>query len=463
MIRLLLRIIFLIPLCFIGEFWLVQFIFFIYFFIFLKNFSFNYFFNYLSLFLGLDILSFFLVLLRFWICALIVLAREKIFKINEYSNLFLIVILILIIRLYITFRRINLLIFYLFFEIRLIPTLILIIGWGYQPERVEAGIYLLFYTLLFSLPIIISIFYYYRNSYRLEFFLFKNLDITYLYVFIIIIFIVKIPIFFIHLWLPKAHVEAPVAGSIILAGIMLKLGGYGLCRLIVMFVRVGIKYNIIFIVISLVGGFIVSFICIRQRDIKSLIAYSSVAHIGIVLRGIITINFWGIWGALVMILAHGLCSSGLFCLANISYERLHRRNLYLNKGLLNIIPRLSLWWFLFRSSNMAAPPSLNLLGEIILINRLVRFRWLTMIFLSLISFFRAVYSLFLFSFRQHGKLNSRNYSFYIGYVREYLLLFLHWFPLNILILKREYFIWIYLNSLLKIMICGVIDIQKYFK
>nr|UYI30146.1 NADH dehydrogenase subunit 4 [Aethina tumida] len=442
MMSLLLSMIFLMPLCFMGEFWLVQFMFFIYFFIFLKNFSFNYFFNYLSLFLGLDMLSFFLVLLSFWICALMVLASEKIFKINEYSNLFLMVMLILMISLYITFSSMNLLIFYLFFEISLIPTLILIIGWGYQPERVEAGMYLLFYTLLFSLPMMISIFYYYSNSYSLEFFLFKNLDITYLYVFMIMIFMVKMPMFFIHLWLPKAHVEAPVAGSMILAGIMLKLGGYGLCRLMVMFVSVGMKYNIIFMVISLVGGFIVSFICMRQSDMKSLIAYSSVAHMGMVLSGIMTMNFWGMWGALVMMLAHGLCSSGLFCLANISYERLHSRNLYLNKGLLNIMPSLSLWWFLFSSSNMAAPPSLNLLGEIMLINSLVSFSWLTMIFLSLMSFFSAVYSLFLFSFSQHGKLNSSNYSFYMGYVREYLLLFLHWFPLNILILKSEYFIWI---------------------
>ncbi|YP_009437737.1 NADH dehydrogenase subunit 4 (mitochondrion) [Aethina tumida] len=442
MMSLLLSMVFLMPLCFMGEFWLVQFMFFIYFFIFLKNFSFNYFFNYLSLFLGLDMLSFFLVLLSFWICALMVLASEKIFKTNEYYNLFLMVMLILMISLYITFSSMNLLIFYLFFEISLIPTLILIIGWGYQPERVEAGMYLLFYTLLFSLPMMISIFYYYSNSYSLEFFLFKNLDITYLYVFMIMIFMVKMPMFFIHLWLPKAHVEAPVAGSMILAGIMLKLGGYGLCRLMVMFVSVGMKYNIIFMVISLVGGLIVSFICMRQSDMKSLIAYSSVAHMGMVLSGIMTMNFWGMWGALVMMLAHGLCSSGLFCLANISYERLHSRNLYLNKGLLNIMPSLSLWWFLFSSSNMAAPPSLNLLGEIMLINSLVSFSWLTMIFLSLMSFFSAVYSLFLFSFSQHGKLNSSNYSFYMGYVREYLLLFLHWFPLNVLILKSEYFIWI---------------------
>nr|AYW52370.1 NADH dehydrogenase subunit 4 [Nitidulidae sp. 1 ACP-2013] len=442
MMSLLMAMIFLIPLCFFNEFWLIQFMFFILFFIFFKNFSFSFFFNYLSMFMGLDMLSFFLVLLSLWICSLMILASEKIFKYNNYSNLFLAVMLLLLISLYITFSSTNLFVFYLFFEISLIPTLILIIGWGYQPERIEAGMYLLFYTLLFSLPMMISIFYYYSNYNSLEFFLFSNINISYMYVFMIMIFMVKMPMFFIHLWLPKAHVEAPVAGSMILAGIMLKLGGYGLCRLMVMFLQIGVKFNIIFMVISLVGGFFVSLICIRQSDMKSLIAYSSVAHMGMVLAGVMTLNSWGLCGALVIMLAHGLCSSGLFCMANISYERVMSRSLYMNKGFMNIMPSMSLWWFLFSSSNMAAPPSLNLLGEIMLINSLVSYSWLTMIFLSLMSFFSAVYSLFLFSFSQHGKLYSGLYTFYNGFSREYLLLFLHWFPLNILLLKSEYFIWI---------------------
>jgi len=112
--------------------------------------------------------------------------------------------------------------------------------------------------------------------------------------------------------------------------------------------------------------------CLRQIDLKSLIAYSSVAHIGLVIGGVITLTLWGLRGALTLMIAHGLCSSGLFCLANITYERLGSRSLLINRGLLHLIPRISLWWFLLRAGNIAAPPTLNLLGEITLLNSLIR-------------------------------------------------------------------------------------------
>nr|ASL05701.1 NADH dehydrogenase subunit 4 [Xylotrechus magnicollis] len=442
--KFLLALFFMIPLCFVNLFWLVQFLFFILSFLFYLNFSYNFSILNISNYLGSDLLSYSLILLSFWICSLMILASEKIFKLENFSGFFLFTMIFLMVSLYLTFSSLNLFIFYLFFEISLIPTLILIIGWGYQPERIEAGAYLLFYTLLVSLPMMISIFYYYDIFSSLDFFLFSfNFNNLYMYLCMILVFLVKMPMYFIHLWLPKAHVEAPVSGSMILAGIMLKLGGFGLLRVLKLFSEIGLKFGFVFISISLVGGFFVSLICIRQSDLKSLIAYSSVAHMGLVLGGIMTFSIWGFWGSLVMMLAHGLCSSGLFCLANIVYERLGSRSLYLNKGLLNIIPSLSLWWFLLCSSNMAAPPSLNLLGEIMLINSLVSYSSWTMIFLSLMSFFSAVYSLFLYSYTQHGLFHSGVFSLYFGLFREYLLLFLHWVPLNMLILSSEYFsLWI---------------------
>nr|QOW08078.1 NADH dehydrogenase subunit 4 [Attagenus augustatus augustatus] len=439
--KFLFSLVFMIPIVFFCHFWFVQLFFFILSFFFIIMFSFSFEYLNVSYFFGCDLLSYSLILLSFWICSLMILASGPIYSSFNYYQLFLFFVLILMFSLICTFSSVNLFVFYLFFEISLVPTLFLIIGWGAQPERLQAGYYLMFYTLLASLPMLISLFYLYNKEISLDYFFLMDFYDSFLLFFCMnFVFFIKAPMFMVHLWLPKAHVEAPVSGSMILAGVMLKLGTYGMIRVFSLFMGASFNTTFLFISISMIGGVLVSFICLRQSDIKSLIAYSSVSHMGLVLSGILTFNYWGLAGAFLMMIAHGLCSSGLFCLANISYERMGSRSLFLNKGLMGIVPSMSLWWFLFCACNMAAPPSLNLVGEIILINSLISWSSFSVIPIVFVSFFGAVYSLFLYSFSQHGKIYGGIFSVFSGYVREYLLLFLHWFPLNLLIFKSEFFL-----------------------
>lgn len=388
-----------------------------------------------------DLISSSLVTLSLWITALIFIARYKTLNINSSPKLFITICLILLVSLIGSFSVSSILIFYIIFEASLIPTIILIITWGYQPERIQARIYLIIYTITASLPLLIIILIIYRKCKHINISIPDQILIItnshLLWLILILGFLVKLPLFSVHLWLPKAHVEAPVAGSIILAAILLKLGGYGLARILIIFNYINKLLVTPIISIAIIGGVITSIICLRQTDIKSLIAYSSVGHIGLIVAGILSNSKLGIQARLAIMIAHGLRSSAIFCMANINYSITSTRRIILTKGIISIIPNISIWWFIFSCANIAAPPRINLIREIILIIAIIKQSILVIIPLRLIRFVTVAYSLFLYSATNHG--SNINISTPILRIKlsDIRLITMHLIPIIIVILKPE--------------------------
>jgi len=386
-----------------------------------------------NLFINSDLISIRLIILRLWVLMLIKLRQ---FNVKFIKSLFFMFIM-LNLRLIFSFRSNNILYFYFFFEWSLIPIFFIIIGWGYQIERLKSSFYLLIYTLFASLPLLLIIilinkYIYILNINYLNFI--NRLSINNLFlVFIFLAFLVKFPIFFFHQWLPKAHVEAPVGGSIILAGLLLKLGGYGIIRMLY-FLKITYTIKII-IIISILGGRILRILCLINRDIKVIIAYSSVVHIALIIVNIFIKRLWSINGTIIIIIAHGVCSSGIFSCANIIYERTHSRIIIINKRNLNFFPSLSMFWFLLCIANFGGPFTYNLLGEIILIIRLRFLNYYFLLFIFIISFFSAAYRIILYANLQQGANNNLILNINTFNFREINVLYCHLWPLLIILLN----------------------------
>nr|YP_010736879.1 NADH dehydrogenase subunit 4 [Pedionis papillata]WEP24753.1 NADH dehydrogenase subunit 4 [Pedionis papillata] len=393
----------------------------------------------LSYMFGFDLISFGLILLSFFIISLMILCSLNVcLSFNGFFFLLINYLLLFIINIF--FCCLNLFYFYLFFEFSLIPLVFLIVGWGYQPERLLSSLYLFFYTLFGSLPLLFMIIYLYFNVNTLFFDLlfFFNFGLL-THFFFIFGFFIKLPMFIVHFWLPSAHVQAPVSGSMILAGVLLKIGGYGLIRVFFMMEVSMFNYGYVWYSFSIYGSLLVGLVCFFQGDLKCLIAYSSVSHMGLCLLGFLSMSSWGILGSYFLMLSHGICSSCLFMISNFYYERLHSRSFFINKGLISFMPSLTPFWLIMCCFNMGCPPSLNFLSEIMILNSMMMYYNFSFYYFILISFFCSCFSFFLFSYVHHG-LYHNSYSFSMVNVREYLLMINHLIPLFFILFFVKMFI-----------------------
>nr|AGG69266.1 NADH dehydrogenase subunit 4 [Nannoperca australis] len=401
----------------------------------------------LNLYMATDPLSTPLLVLTCWLLPLMILASQS-HTASEPINrqrMFIMLLTSLQIFLILAFGATEILMFYVMFEATLIPTLILITRWGNQTERLNAGTYFLFYTLAGSLPLLVALLLLQNNMGTLSLLtlqysnplpLLTNADKLW-WAGCLLAFLVKMPLYGVHLWLPKAHVEAPVAGSMILAAVLLKLGGYGMMRMMIMLEPLTKELSYPFIIFALWGVIMTGSICLRQTDLKSLIAYSSVSHMGLVIGGILIQTPWSFTGALILMVAHGLTSSALFCLANTNYERTHSRTMVLARGLQMALPLMTSWWFIASLANLALPPFPNLMGELMIITSLFSWSWWTIALTGTGTLITAGYSLYMFLMTQRGPLPAHIIALDPSHTREHLLMALHLLPLMLLILKPE--------------------------
>ena len=387
--------------------------------------------NYFDIYLGVDGLSIYFVLLTTIIMPLALLSNWNSIQTNNVLS-FVIIILLLEILLLAVFLVLDILLFYIFFE-SILPPLFLLIGLFGSSNKVRASFYLFLYTLLGSLFMLLSIITMSSITGTTDFdALFKaNYEYTtqlFLFYGIFIAFAVKTPTIFLNTWLLKAHVESPLSGSIILAGLVLKLSLYGIFRLILpLLPKASINYTYIVYVIGVITIIYASFSTLRTIDIKELIAYSSVSHAAVYLLGAFSNTIQGIEGAITLGLAHGFVSSGLFiCAGGVLYDRSSTRLITYYRGMAQIMPLFSVLFYILSLGNCGVPLTLNFVGEFMSIYGVFERMPILGILASFSAVFSAAYTIFMFNRIAFGGSYSNYFINYIDDVnkREFIMLFI---------------------------------------
>jgi len=382
----------------------------------------------LNFVLGIDGISLFFVLLTTLLIPLCLLVSWKSVKVNLKE--FLIAFLVMEFFLIGVFCILDLLLFYIFFESVLIPMYLIVGVWGSRERKIRAAYFFFLYTLLGSVLMLLSLLYMYYQAGTTDYevlttFSFSECEQKILWLSFFASFATKIPMIPVHLWLPEAHVEAPTAGSVILAGVLLKLGTYGFVRFsFPLFAKACFYFAPFVYSLSVIGIVYTSFTAIRQTDFKRIIAYTSVAHMNLVMVGLFSFNTIGIEGAILQSLSHGFVASALFLCIGVVYDRHHTRMVKYYGGLVHTMPLYVFIFLFFTMSNIGLPGTGSFVGEFLILTGSFKVNT-SITFLSATGMvIGACYSLWLFNRISYGNLKTQYFTYYSDISKREFFIFL---------------------------------------
>ncbi len=367
--------------------------------------------------LGVDGISMPFLILNNFITVLVILAGWKVinYKVALYNSMFLIMTGLMSG----VFASVDAILFYVFFEAMLIPMYLIIGVWG-STNKVYAAIKFFLYTLLGSLLMLIALIYLYNaSSYSFNIFDYYHTQLTMyaqilLFIAFFFAFAVKVPMWPVHTWLPDAHPEAPTGGSIVLAAITLKIGGYGFLRFVLPIVPDASKFLAHYmIILSLIAIVYIGFVAIVQKDMKKLVAYSSISHMGFVTLGTFlflnnSLSAWGLQGAIVQMISHGFISAAMFMCIGVMYDRIHSRNIADYGGVVNKMPIFAAFFMLFSMANAGLPGTSGFVGEFMIIMATVKTNLIYAIVAATAMILGAAFSLWMYKRVIFGEIKNNH-------------------------------------------------------